>query len=108
MEIKKGDKCVYCGCNLLLALTIDHKIPKSRGGGDEEGNLQITCWLCNQVKSSLNNAEFKKYLTSLQTLSSLKKIRIDFPRNLPIIFKQHHHPDFEYKNGKKNGNKKTK
>lgn len=107
-QIQKGDKCVYCGCNLLLALTIDHKIPTSRGGGDNEENLQVCCWMCNQIKGSLLHAEFKKYLGTLQTLKSLKKIHIVFPGNLEIKFKQNHYPAWEHNEDIRNGKKTNK
>lgn len=32
------------------AITIDHKIPLSRGGTNEDINLVIACWHCNVVK----------------------------------------------------------
>lgn len=30
--------------------TIDHIIPRSKGGGDEPKNLRWTCYQCNQQK----------------------------------------------------------
>ncbi len=41
-------KCVLCGLN--EDLTIDHIIPVSRGGSDDESNLQIMCKSCNSRK----------------------------------------------------------
>ena len=40
---KFGNKCSYCGCTYLAYLTIDHKIPLSRGGEDELRNLDCVC-----------------------------------------------------------------
>ena len=34
-----------------LFLTIDHVFPKSKGGGNEEENLQTLCHDCNRLKS---------------------------------------------------------
>ena len=43
-------QCVYCGSN--KDLTLDHVIPKSRGGGNEWTNLVTSCFKCNLKKSN--------------------------------------------------------
>lgn len=45
---RDGYTCVYCGG---YASTIDHIIPKSRGGGDTWGNLAAACVEHNQAKA---------------------------------------------------------
>ncbi len=47
--IRDDFKCVYCSAS--ESLCIDHIIPKSRGGGDSESNLQVLCQRCNLIKS---------------------------------------------------------
>lgn len=42
-------KCGYCGRS-DLPLTIDHVVPKARGGGDSWENLICACTLCNNRK----------------------------------------------------------
>jgi len=42
-------KCVYCGRS-DLPLTIDHVIPKARGGTDSWENLVSACTRCNNKK----------------------------------------------------------
>ena len=44
-------KCQYCGCT--KDLTIDHIIPKSRGGQDTWENLVVACSYCNTKKGDL-------------------------------------------------------
>lgn len=39
--------CRYCG---VLALTVDHMVPRSRGGATEVGNLVACCASCNRSK----------------------------------------------------------
>jgi 5-methylcytosine-specific restriction endonuclease McrA len=57
--------CVYCGDGMTLALgstktaTLDHVIPRSRGGPTNEGNLVAACSLCNRSKGSLSVKEFQ-------------------------------------------------
>lgn len=46
--------CQYCG---LFGDTIDHIIPKSRGGGNTWGNLCAACTDCNGYKSNMTPKE---------------------------------------------------
>ena len=46
---RDGHKCQYCGST--KELTIDHIIPRSRGGGDTWENLVVACMPCNTRKS---------------------------------------------------------
>lgn len=41
-------KCIYCGSK--NELTIDHVIPKSRGGNNSWENLVTCCYRCNKYK----------------------------------------------------------
>jgi 5-methylcytosine-specific restriction endonuclease McrA len=47
---RDGFRCVYCGVSKNL--TIDHVIPKSRGGGNTWLNLVTCCKNCNRVKDN--------------------------------------------------------
>lgn len=47
---RDGHKCQYCGST--EDLTIDHIIPKSRGGKDTWDNLVTACNRCNNVKGN--------------------------------------------------------
>ncbi len=42
--------CKSCGENRRSELTIDHKIPRSRGGSNDKRNLQVLCRRCNHAK----------------------------------------------------------
>lgn len=50
MVIQRDGKCVECGTTQQL--TVDHIIPRSRGGLDILANLQTLCERCNQRKGS--------------------------------------------------------
>ena len=50
-------ECVYCGLNKQL--TLDHVIPKSRGGRNEWTNLVTCCFKCNLKKSNRTPEEAK-------------------------------------------------
>jgi len=46
---RDGYKCVYCGRS-DLPLTIDHIVPRAKGGSDSWENLISACTLCNNKK----------------------------------------------------------
>ncbi len=45
-----GEPCYYCG---EAPNSVDHLIPRSKGGDDGTGNLVPCCFRCNQMKSDL-------------------------------------------------------
>ncbi len=47
---RDGNQCVLCGAE--EDLTIDHIIPRSRGGSSMESNLRCLCFPCNRIKSN--------------------------------------------------------
>jgi 5-methylcytosine-specific restriction endonuclease McrA len=49
-------RCVYCGRG-DLPLTIDHVLPKARGGADIWENMVCACTLCNNVKGNRTPSE---------------------------------------------------
>ena len=51
-------RCAYCGRS-DLPLTIDHIIPKAKGGGDSWENLICACTLCNNKKGDRTPHEAK-------------------------------------------------
>lgn len=63
---KAKGKCAYCG-NFVQCdkFTIDHIIPLSKGGTNDEENLQCCCKKCNQMKQDLNEAQFLKHIKKI-------------------------------------------
>ena len=57
LEIYSG-KCAYCGCECYDGYHIDHKIPLSKGGGNEIENLALSCPNCNWSKRDKTDIEF--------------------------------------------------
>lgn len=48
---KRDDfKCLYCGSDRNL--TLDHVLPRSRGGGNSWNNLATCCTKCNSLKDN--------------------------------------------------------
>ncbi len=55
-----GNKCYYCTCAFTSGqkVTLDHKMPRSRGGTDDISNIVLACWPCNQDKGALTEFEY--------------------------------------------------
>lgn len=47
----QGGRCLRC--RSVEELTLDHIIPRSRGGSGAQSNLQVLCKPCNQMKGSM-------------------------------------------------------
>lgn len=59
----QGWRCYYCGGGLSRKnSTVDHLLPRSRGGLSESGNLVATCKQCNHDKGDMTEEEYYKYL----------------------------------------------
>jgi len=50
---RDGFTCRYCGAQPPeVVLEIDHVVPVSAGGGNDDDNLVTACWRCNHGKSA--------------------------------------------------------
>ena len=59
--------CYYCGEKFSGEdLTMDHKIPVSRGGLSEKSNLVAACKECNNKKKYLMPYEWDEYLDNIK------------------------------------------
>jgi len=57
--LERDKKCVYCQTPLsIYTATLDHLIPKGKGGTDDLSNLVLACKTCNNQKSDLLPLEF--------------------------------------------------
>lgn len=56
--------CLCCGSH--ESLTVDHVIPKSKGGYNSIGNYQTLCFKCNSDKSS-NYGDYRYKRTKNQS-----------------------------------------
>ncbi len=60
---RDGFRCVYCHKRVKAeALTLDHVIPKSRGGTDKMKNLVTACLECNSKKGAMDPKTWVTYL----------------------------------------------
>lgn len=58
-NIYKRDNFTCCYCDSTKDLTLDHVIPKSRGGGSSWSNLVTACRRCNTKKGDCTPEEAK-------------------------------------------------
>jgi 5-methylcytosine-specific restriction endonuclease McrA len=65
--LRDGRDCAYCGIRLYRKredgepkATVDHVIPKSRGGSDKLANKVICCPACNTAKADMDPAAWMK------------------------------------------------
>ena len=59
-------KCVYCGVRLTnKTISKDHRIPLSRGGGNDIRNIVPACRRCNSKKHARTHEEYVALLTSV-------------------------------------------
>ena len=58
--IAQGERCAYTGEQLILGVnaSIDHKIPRARGGLNTLDNIQWVTWTVNRCKTDLSHEEF--------------------------------------------------
>lgn len=55
--IRDGQACTYCGATENL--TIDHIVPRARGGARwDSSNCTTACRSCNQLKGSMRLEDF--------------------------------------------------
>lgn len=58
--------CFYCKVPLSFSeATVDHLVPKARGGGEGETNFVLACEPCNIAKADLTDWEFIPLLPTL-------------------------------------------
>lgn len=80
--IRDGFKCAYCGtAGGSLALTVDHIIPKSRGGGSTFENCVSCCLPCNNTKGCKTPREAGMFLKKRPYQPTISEfLRIKFRR----------------------------
>lgn len=58
-QLEIDNSCFYCGTPLnRWTSTLDHLVPKSKGGTNNRKNLVVCCVPCNTKKADLSVEEF--------------------------------------------------
>jgi 5-methylcytosine-specific restriction endonuclease McrA len=77
--IRDGFKCCYCG-KTGIRLTIDHVVPKSKGGKSTFENCVAACFECNNQKGHKTCREAKMFPKSRMnqpTISEFMQMKIE-------------------------------
>jgi len=82
ISAKTNGKCGYCGSTEKI--TIDHMVPRSKGGSDDEKNLIFCCRKCNGMKSTKSLFDFALYLTAKKLKVELISRKGKFYAVLPL------------------------
>ena len=59
-------KCCFCGCYMdhipgkKTSVTVEHVLPKSKGGTDDPSNLAASCHTCNNNRGNLDAGVFER------------------------------------------------
>ncbi len=72
-------KCAYCGVRMKSGMTLDHIIPRSRGGKTEFSNVVPCCLKCNNIKDNKLPHEVGmtlKYKVIVPTINEYLQIQI--------------------------------
>lgn len=82
---RDGYRCVYCGVNQKQErLTVDHVIPRSRGGSNTIRNLVTCCYPCNDHKGNTILADTSNLPVTGEYASTKPKVNLkDHPNYQP-------------------------
>ena len=74
----RNNVCQFCGKTIKSwgDKTVDHSIPRARGGLDCPSNWRISCKECNQTKSKMTELEYRKFIKETANLKKLAKNNI--------------------------------
>ena len=80
---KANGKCAICGKPIKFKeMTVDHKIPLSKGGTNDLSNLQLAHLMCNRAKSDLMNDEFMKLVNRIAFHGNFMKLKNIFQKEI--------------------------
>ena len=93
---KYHNTCAYCDTT-GTKMTIDHVVPRSKGGTDRVSNLVLACYDCNQRKGNLDIREYlRNQPTKLEIILKGLKIPLKgatktsiLSNRLPLILARH-------------------
>ena len=87
--IVRPPQCPYCHKAIPWEqLSIDHRVPKSRGGDNEPSNIVWVDLPCNQIKGNLLDTEFQELLRFLNDHPTIKPILLMRLKAAGLLYKK--------------------
>lgn len=63
---KQNGKCAMCGQKIqYINATVDHVIPISKGGKNSVDNMEVMCYVCNQMKRDQFKDDFLEHIRKI-------------------------------------------
>lgn len=84
VQIRDGHVCQYCNKKIIGDGSIDHVIPKSRGGLSTFDNCVASCLKCNHLKDNRLPAEAKMWPKTKPTTPTINEFILKSVSNLGI------------------------
>jgi 5-methylcytosine-specific restriction endonuclease McrA len=70
LAAEQGGRCHYCGRAMTVdgprMATVEHRVPRALGGGNERANVVAACLSCNQEKADMTEAQFIRRIRKRQ------------------------------------------
>jgi CRISPR/Cas system Type II protein with McrA/HNH and RuvC-like nuclease domain len=83
---RDGGYCFYCNAKLgWNNKTVDHVIPRSKGGSNRAWNIVLSCFGCNQSKGDSSPTE--EQLNTILRWKTAHELRISVEKSLSIARK---------------------
>ena len=92
---RDGFRCLYCGqVPPAVILEVDHVVPVSKGGADDEHNLATSCFACNRGKSgnglsqlpSGHHDTIDQRREKLEQLQAITELTLELKKHEEIMF----------------------
>lgn len=81
---EQDGKCGFCGCETQLPksgkihwtlATVEHIIPKSKGGTNHRSNLMMSCYKCNSTRGAMDAQMWHTIVNDKKRLSAFYRAR---------------------------------
>lgn len=90
-QLLMQNKCTYCGRELTWKeKEIEHKTPISKGGGNDNNNLCLSCPDCNGEKGDMTYSEYMAYRKKNPCNASNKKVLLNLLSQHTLLATEEH------------------
>lgn len=71
-------RCCYCKCPVAdfgadeMSATVEHVVPRGRGGSNKRDNKKIACKRCNNEKGDMLPHEYREFLDRIASVTRFR------------------------------------